>query len=72
MSDRLPSPTDTRTGLAVSGGVDSMALAQLCSGLKTCETTFDWNFRAYIVDHAARLGSKDEAECVAERLDRMG
>jgi hypothetical protein len=48
-----------------------MALARLCSGLKIHEKTFDWNFHAYVVDHAAREGSKDEAERVAERLDRM-
>lgn len=64
-------------GLAISGGVDSMALAALCRGL-TYEHVYRSKqhlaigFKAFIVDHNAREGSSEEAERVRERLDRMG
>ncbi|KAI9883110.1 MAG: hypothetical protein M1823_005133 [Watsoniomyces obsoletus] len=56
-------------GLAISGGVDSMALARLCQNLAT-KTRPDLNlsFKAFIVDHGARSGSAAEAAKVAELL----
>ena len=66
-----------RIGLAVSGGVDSTALAVLCHGL-TREHKWRRNprlmveFKAFIVDHNAREGSTKEAEQVRKRLKPMG
>ncbi|TQS36628.1 hypothetical protein Golomagni_02913 [Golovinomyces magnicellulatus] len=61
-------------GLAVSGGVDSMALAVLCSNLKSCNSAEYrlLKFQAFIVDHGIRVGSSDEASSVAEILVRRG
>ncbi|RKF71243.1 putative tRNA-lysidine synthase [Golovinomyces cichoracearum] len=61
-------------GLAVSGGVDSMALAVLCSNLKDCNSTEYrlLKFQAFIVDHGMRVGSSDEASSVAETLVGRG
>ncbi|KAI9821830.1 MAG: hypothetical protein M1827_002412 [Pycnora praestabilis] len=50
-----------RLGLAVSGGVDSMALATLCKRLDLT-ISYDFFFKAFIVDHGAREGSKAEAQ----------
>ena len=65
---------DTILGIAVSGGVDSMALAALCRQLKyvprASETKL--SFQAFVVDHKARDGSTTEAQSVCRRLDRMG
>ena len=63
--------------MAVSGGVDSTALAALCRGLTSehiypSKQHFAVAFKAFIVDHNAREGSSEEAERVRERLDRMG
>lgn len=54
-------------GLAVSGGVDSMALASLCSrsNIRGGHAPY---FTSLIVDHQARPGSGVEAEKVAETL----
>ncbi|KAK0889583.1 hypothetical protein LTR02_015335 [Friedmanniomyces endolithicus] len=54
-----------RLGLAVSGGVDSMALASLCSE-STKATCI-----GFIVDHKLRKDSTEEARDVAEELRRL-
>ncbi|KFY06736.1 hypothetical protein V492_07784, partial [Pseudogymnoascus sp. VKM F-4246] len=53
-------------GLAISGGVDSMALASLCSGIQNKDR---FRFRAFVVDHKVRVGSGDEAHAVAKILE---
>ncbi|KAI9744914.1 MAG: hypothetical protein M1818_001840 [Claussenomyces sp. TS43310] len=60
----------TTIGLAISGGVDSMALALLCSKLPKWEAPrpAKLSFHAFVVDHGARQGSGEEAEAVAEAL----
>lgn len=62
------------TGLAISGGVDSMALASICSAFTKQNKQFqDCNpFSGFIVDHGLRPESKDEALKVAEELRRLG
>lgn len=64
------------SGLAVSGGVDSMALAWLCaSQSRDHQPPTDLpvlDFKAYIVDHKARDGSTQEAIKTQERLLQMG
>ncbi|KAF8430346.1 hypothetical protein EV426DRAFT_556690, partial [Tirmania nivea] len=60
---RLPA----RLGLAVSGGVDSMALAHLASAL-LAEPDPPPAIHAFIVDHRARPGSTAEANAVAAFL----
>jgi tRNA(Ile)-lysidine synthase len=73
------------TGLAISGGVDSMALAALCSQLQDLShqglhfgtkelsselsTPSPLKFRAFVVDHGARPGSNLEAEAVSKLLE---
>ncbi|KAI8946856.1 adenine nucleotide alpha hydrolases-like protein [Xylaria longipes] len=65
-------------GLAVSGGVDSMALAYLCSRLRRYDVNFSIadnpvsHFRAIVVDHGLRQGSTAEAGAVATALREMG
>ncbi|MCJ1316183.1 hypothetical protein MMC15_001503 [Xylographa vitiligo] len=63
-------------GLAVSGGVDSMALAYLCQSMKELDTIdrdgLNFCLTAYVVDHRARDGSTDEANLVVKRLRRLG
>jgi len=69
-------------GIAVSGGVDSMALALLCSTLKEKAQETQQapdgglghvpRYRAFIVDHRARKGSDEEAKTVRRRLRRLG
>ncbi|KAI0451821.1 adenine nucleotide alpha hydrolases-like protein [Xylaria acuta] len=64
--------------LAVSGGVDSMALAYLCSSLRRHDTNFTIadnpvaNFRAIVVDHRLRPESPTEARDVSAALKNMG
>ncbi|KJY00465.1 PP-loop family protein [Zymoseptoria brevis] len=53
-------------GIAVSGGVDSMALAYLCS-----VSHIGSQFTGFIVDHGLRPESSDEAAKVAEELERL-
>lgn len=66
---------DSRIGIAVSGGVDSMALAYLCSQLRDTHTANQelarLRIRAFIVDHRAREGSAVEARAVARKLRTM-
>ncbi|QSZ35925.1 hypothetical protein DSL72_007047 [Monilinia vaccinii-corymbosi] len=69
-------------GLAVSGGVDSMALAALCMQMKKNYTPFASDgypinldridFRAVIVNHGVRDGSLEEAQKVMGVLDTLG
>lgn len=61
----------SKLGLAVSGGVDSMALASLCSKIKGTRETRP-SFAALIVDHGVRKGSTDEAQRVAHMLEDIG
>lgn len=61
-------------GLALSGGVDSMALATLCRGLQfdaRVKKQFEFSFEAFIVDHKARKGSSEEAHLVSTRVYRL-
>ena len=62
------------TGIAVSGGVDSMALAKLCSMLNQSLSAKSPSFRfhAFIVNHKAREGSKEEAIQVRSNIARLG
>ncbi|KAJ8607590.1 hypothetical protein MRB53_040174 [Persea americana] len=59
-------------GLAISGGVDSMALAALCADLSRSDTNSRPEFEAFIVDHKIRSGSTAEAELVKDRLETIG
>ena len=52
--------------LAISGGVDSMALAYLCAKIQKQP------FWAVVVDHRMREGSAAEAASVVEELKRIG
>jgi tRNA(Ile)-lysidine synthase TilS/MesJ len=56
-------------GFAISGGVDSMALAALYAGARQTNTALP-NARGFIVDHRVRPESTEEAEWVAEQLRR--
>ncbi|KAI9893795.1 MAG: hypothetical protein M1814_006012 [Vezdaea aestivalis] len=49
------------SGIAVSGGVDSMALAKFCSIISSQKNDFP-SFKAYVVDHKARKESSEEAQ----------
>jgi len=73
--DAMYTGGDCRLGIAVSGGVDSMALAYLCSHVRdihgACEATTRPRLRAFIVDHRVRDGSAVEAKAVAKRLRAM-
>ncbi|KAF2813436.1 uncharacterized protein BDZ99DRAFT_517694 [Mytilinidion resinicola] len=57
----------SRIGLAVSGGVDSMALASLCNSAAKKYDKFP-ECVGLIVDHKSREGSSEEALWVAEQL----
>ncbi|POS87501.1 hypothetical protein EPUL_000675, partial [Erysiphe pulchra] len=61
-------------GLAISGGVDSMALALLCSNLQLSGSSEyrRLKFHAFIVDHGVRTGSDREAVSVAKILASRG
>ncbi|KAI1803809.1 hypothetical protein F4811DRAFT_312687 [Daldinia bambusicola] len=67
-----------RTAIAVSGGVDSMALAFLCSRTRKINPEFKVadnpvsGFRAIIVDHGLRKGSTEEARDVARAVRDLG
>jgi tRNA(Ile)-lysidine synthase len=56
-----------RLGLAISGGVDSMALASLYARAKKTNK-FLPQAHGFIVDHKARPDSTEEANWVAEQL----
>lgn len=55
-----------KLGMAISGGVDSMALAALYAEL-TSARRYSSVAHAFIVDHKVRQGSTEEAEWVAEQ-----
>lgn len=57
---------DARLGVAVSGGPDSLALLLLAAAARP------GNIEAATVDHALRPGSREEAETVARRCERLG
>ena len=63
-------------GIAVSGGMDSMALAHLCASLPNLLEGHKGisrpDFHAFVVDHRARPGSGEEADSVAWRLRKLG
>ncbi|KAI1815047.1 adenine nucleotide alpha hydrolases-like protein [Poronia punctata] len=64
--------------LAISGGVDSMALAYLCSRLRRLDPHYPiadnpvGSFRGFVVDHALREGSDKEASAVSNALFDLG
>ena len=68
-----------RAGLALSGGVDSMALAYLWSFLlKSPSRDLRGSskhpvsyFQSFVVNHGARQGSAEEAQLVATRLEKL-
>lgn len=74
--------TNYLIGLAVSGGVDSMALAALCMQMKENYIPFASDeypihlnkitFRAIIVNHGVRDGSLGEAQKVMGVLNSLG
>ncbi|KAI8963016.1 hypothetical protein F5Y11DRAFT_167976 [Daldinia sp. FL1419] len=67
-----------RVAIAVSGGVDSMALAYLCSQVRRKDPDFKVadnpvsGFRGIVVDHGLRQGSREEALAVLKVLKSMG
>ncbi|KAI2617401.1 adenine nucleotide alpha hydrolases-like protein [Hypoxylon sp. NC1633] len=67
-----------RVAIAVSGGVDSMALAFLCSGIRRINPDFMFadnpvsGFRGIVVDHGLRPGSREEGLAVCNVLQDMG
>ncbi|RFU31392.1 hypothetical protein B7463_g4951, partial [Scytalidium lignicola] len=76
-SNFLSGQNPVTLGLAISGGVDSMALAALCSRMIRYQRDINASIpnislQAFIVDHQARLGSKLEAENVAKVLEKSG
>ena len=64
-SNLIPS----RIGLAVSGGVDSMALAYLVASLAALDLIRPHDIHSFTVDHLARSGSTAEAGAVAAYLN---
>lgn len=62
--------TDYYQGMAISGGVDSMALASLCRQTAATDRPHP-SFTGFIVDHRLREGSTEEACRVAEVLQQM-
>ena len=61
--------------MAISGGVDSMALAALCADLKChipAAQAHQFEFTAFIVDHKARDESTTETVATQRELRRMG
>ncbi|KAK5165195.1 uncharacterized protein LTR77_009293 [Saxophila tyrrhenica] len=70
-----------RLGLAISGGVDSMALASLCREAIDSSSRSAWTdkysatppgFTAFIVNHKLRSDSAHEAQKVSSELSRLG
>ena len=62
--------------LAISGGVDSMALAGLCaqackSQTETGGNQVNFSFTPLIVDHRLRPESTDEAEVTSKRVQKL-
>ncbi|KAI1428386.1 adenine nucleotide alpha hydrolases-like protein [Xylaria sp. FL1777] len=69
---------EREVGVAVSGGVDSMALVYLCTRLMHHFPDFRISdspvssFRAIVVDHRLRDGSREEAVAVSNAVRQMG
>ncbi|KAI0843742.1 adenine nucleotide alpha hydrolases-like protein [Hypoxylon sp. FL0890] len=67
-----------RVAIAVSGGVDSMALAFLCSKIRRHNPNFKISdnpvsgFFGLVIDHGLRQGSEAESFAVREALGEMG
>ncbi|KAF3936054.1 hypothetical protein ABW20_dc0102820 [Dactylellina cionopaga] len=62
-----------KIAIAVSGGIDSMALAHLTRSLKTFDNEFSsTEFMAMIVDHGLRQDSDKEADKVEQMMDAFG
>ncbi|KAK5224497.1 hypothetical protein LTR72_004278 [Exophiala xenobiotica] len=59
-------------GVCVSGGPDSMALAWLLKQMPKVNKNLWIEPVAFIVDHKARAGSREEAEFVSSELNRLG
>ncbi|OQO09662.1 hypothetical protein B0A48_05064 [Cryoendolithus antarcticus] len=60
--------TPARVGIAVSGGVDSMALVTLCAAARKTSGAQWPTFTAFVVDHKLRDDSTDEAHKVLANL----
>lgn len=60
------------SGVAVSGGADSMALAYLCQELEHLAKPRNISITAFVVDHRARQESSREARKVAGWLWMIG
>lgn len=60
------------SGLAISGGADSMCLAYLCQKLEQLGVHGSISVTAFVVDHKARQESNHEAKTVAGWLRDMG
>ncbi|KAF2279468.1 uncharacterized protein EI97DRAFT_430537 [Westerdykella ornata] len=67
LDDVYPHATGRTMGLAISGGVDSMALATLYTQSYRMDGSLA-EPHAIIIDHKVRLESTEEAEWVAEQL----
>lgn len=69
----LPCPETRNIGIAVSGGVDSMALATLlATHVQGQRNSLQTQLHAMIVDHKLRDNSTEEASYVAEQIRRLG
>ena len=70
----LPCPGARNIGIAVSGGVDSMALATLLARhVRSQRNSLQRiQLHAMIVDHKLRDNSTEEASYVAEQIRRLG
>ncbi|KAH8601300.1 PP-loop family-domain-containing protein [Bisporella sp. PMI_857] len=69
---RALGPQDVFTfGLAISGGVDSMALVALCSKVQVFRNS-NTKFHAFVVDHGVRKGSDVEAKSVSLLIESRG
>ena len=60
------------SGIAVSGGVDSMALACLCNKMKRESAGDQLTLKAFVVDHKLRSDSSREATVTRSRLEELG
>lgn len=65
-------PKSIFTGLSVSGGSDSIALAYLCRQLISEKLVPDLWVNAFTVDHRIREGSAEEAQQVGRWMKEFG
>ena len=61
----------TILGFAISGGVDSMALAYLWSQFRLHQPDYNPFVQGFVIDHGLRPGSVEEARAVASRLETL-